>query len=138
MKALNWALSATTAVLLAGCGGAITIPIHGTLKAPEVDGTIVATPNKDQGFTNLKINLEHLAPPERLGGGNIFVIWTTADRHKWHRDGALKYDEGGRKAALEGVSLPVQPPFDLQISIEKDTAPETPSGDVILVQHVGG
>ena len=61
---------------VAGCGGALTYTIAGTPKSAELDGKIVANPNKDRGMTTLKINLEHLAPPERLGGGKNFVVWS--------------------------------------------------------------
>jgi hypothetical protein len=133
---IKWALGAALAATFAtGCGGPLTYKIHGSTKAPEIDAVIVADVNKDGSFTTLKINIEHLAPPDRLGSGNTFVIWTTADRHKWHRVGGLKYDDGPRKAMIEGASVPVTA-FDLQITVEKDAAPETPSGDVVLLQHV--
>jgi len=123
-----------TAAMLTGCG-ALTYKIHGSTKAPDMDAVIVAEVNKDSSFTTLKITAENLAPPDRLGDGGTFVIWTTADRHKWHRVGALKYDEGARKAKVEGLSVPVTG-FDLQITVEKEAAPETPSGNVVLLQRV--
>jgi hypothetical protein len=120
---------------LTGCGGPITYTIKGTPKAPEVDGKIIAEPKSDEGLTTIKIDLEHLAPPERFGPGSTFVVWTKSTKGKWHRLGALKYDEGSRKATIEGASVPVTS-FDLEITIEKDREPEAPSSDVILGQQV--
>jgi hypothetical protein len=119
-----------------GCGGPITYAIKGTPKTPEVDGKIVAGPDKDEVMTTLKINLEHLAPPGRLGSGGTFVVWAKIEKRGWQRVAALKYDDGNRKGTLEGASVPVTS-FDLQITVEKEAAPEGgPSGDVVLAQHV--
>jgi hypothetical protein len=136
MRAMNWmGLAAAAFFTLAGCSSTLTYSIKGSPKAPEVDGKIIAEPNRDAGMTTLKINLEHLAPPERLGAGNLFVVWTKSDKGKWHRLGALKYDEGSRKATLEGGTVPVTS-FDLEITVEKETQPETPSNDLVLGQQV--
>ncbi len=124
------------AAALAGCGGPLKYAVHGSPKAPEMDAKIVADVNKDGSFTTLKIEIEHLAPPDRLGpGGKGFVVWTKADKPKWHRVGAMKYDDGARKGSIEGASVPVTA-FDLQVTVEQDTAPEAPSGDVVLFQRV--
>lgn len=139
MRSMTWKMIAATLVagaLLAGCGGPLTYAIKGTAKAPEVDAKIVADVKKDASMTTLQITAEHLAPPERLAsGGKVFVVWTKGDKPKWHRVGALKYDEGDRKASIEGASVPVTA-FDLQITVEKEAAPDLPSSDVVLSQHV--
>ncbi len=137
MHATNWKVAAVAALVsaLAGCGGPLKYTIHGSTKAPEIDATIVAQVNKDSDFTTLKINIEHLAPPDRLGSGGVFVVWTKGDKPKWHRVGALKYDDGKRNGGIEGASVPVQA-FDLQITVEKDPQPDGPSSDVVLSQHV--
>ena len=137
MHARNWKLGAVMAVAgaLAGCGGPLKYTVHGSPKAPEIDAVIVAQVNKDSDFTTLKVNIEHLAPPDRLGSGSTFVVWTKGDKPKWHRVGALKYDDGARKGIIEGASVPVTA-FDLQITVEKEAAAEAPSSDVVLAQHV--
>jgi hypothetical protein len=137
MRATKWMVWGVGAAALfaLGCGGPITYEIKGSAKAPEVDGKIIAEPNRDAGMTTLKISLEHLAPPERLGEGSTFVVWTKDPKGKWHRLGALKYDESGRKATLEGGSVPVIS-FDLEITVEKDAQPDEPSKHVVLGQQV--
>jgi hypothetical protein len=137
MQGTTWKLGAMAALAwsLAGCGGPLKYTIHGSTKAPEIDATIVADVKKDSDFTTLTINIEHLAPPDRLGGGKTFVVWTKGEKPKWHRVGALKYDDGARRGSIEGASVPVTA-FELEITVENDAAAELPSNDVVLQQHV--
>jgi predicted small lipoprotein YifL len=122
--------------MLAACGGPLQYAPHGTAKAPEADAKIVADVHKDGSFTTLNVAIEHLAPPDRLGGGTTFVIWTkTKDAPKWHRVGALSYDESGRKAKIEGASVPVTH-FDLQVTTEKSSEPDVPSDNTLIEQQV--
>ena len=128
----------TAAALLfagAGCSGALTYTIAGTAKSADLDGKIVATPNKDRGMTVVKIDLQHLAPPERLGNGKTFVAWTKDEKGKWGRIGALKYDEGGRKGTFEEATVPLTS-FDLLISVEADASVDAPTSEPFLFQHV--
>lgn len=129
--------SAAAAMLsaLAGCGGSITYTIKGTPKSPEVDGKVVCEPFKEHGFTTIKVNLEHLAPPDRLGGGRYFMLWAKDDKGRIYRIGALKYDEGSRKASLEGASTP-QTSFDFMITVEKENSGEGPTTEPVYLQHV--
>jgi hypothetical protein len=132
----NLAAALVAAAALAACGGPLKYAVKGTDKAPELDAQIVADVNRDAAMTSIKISAEHLAPPDRLAsGGKVFVVWTKGEKPKWHRVGALKYEEGSRKGSIEGASVPVTA-FDLQITVEKDPAPDAPSSDVVLQQHV--
>ena len=138
MRATNWMMGWAAAAMLAalaGCGGPITYAIKGTPKSPELDGKVVAEPFKDGGFTTIKVNLEHLAPPDRLGGGRYFMLWAKDEKGRWNRIGALKYDEGSRKATLEGASAPLTS-FDFMITTEKDLNAEAPTTDPVYVQHI--
>jgi hypothetical protein len=137
MRATNWTTATTAAIFftLMGCGGALTYTIAGTPKSPELDGKVVANPNKDRGMTTIKIDLEHLAPPERLGTGKVFVAWTKDDKGKWGRIGALKYDAGGRKAIFEDATVPLMS-FDLVVSVEADALAEAPTSEPFLIQHI--
>jgi hypothetical protein len=127
-------LAGAFAVALVGCGP-LTYSIKGSPKAPDLDAQIEAAVNKDAAMTQLKIQAEHLAPPDRLGSGKHFVVWAKDEKGKWTRVGALKYDDGDRKGKLEGASVPAVS-FDLQVTVEKDSSPEGPSSDVIFAQHV--
>ncbi len=135
MTATAAAMLFALAFTVGGCGGALTYTIAGTPKSAELDGKIVANPNKDRGMTTIKIDLEHLAPPERLGGGKNFVVWSRDDKGKLNRIGALKYDSGSRKGNFEEGTVPLTS-FDLLISVEADPAVDAPTSDPFLVQHV--
>ena len=80
-------------------------------------------------------NLDHLAPPDRLGGGKHFIVWAKDDKGRWNRVGALKYDEKERHGTLEGASAN-QHSFDLMITVEGDIRGESPSGEAIYSQHI--
>jgi hypothetical protein len=138
MRATNWMMGLAAAAMLsalAGCGGPITYAIKGTPKSPELDGKVICEPLKDNWMTTIKVDLEHLAPPDRLGGGRHFIVWAKDEKGKWNRVGALKYDEKERKGTLEGGSTPATS-FDMMITVEKDPSSEGPSGDMLYTQHV--
>jgi hypothetical protein len=138
MRKTNWMANCAAAVVLfalAGCSGTLTYTIAGTPKSADLDGKIIANPNKDRGMTTLKIDLEHLAPPERLGTGKVFVMWSKDEKGKWNRIGAMKYDAGGRKANFEDVTVPLMS-FDLVLTVEADALGEAPTSDPVLIQHV--
>src|SRR5262249_38216864 len=107
----------------------------GSPKAPDLDASIEAEVKKDTGMTMLKVNAEHLAPPDRLGSGKHFVLWAKDEKGKWGRVGALKYDDGDRRGKLDGASVPATS-FEVQVTVEKDSAPDSPSSDVVFSQHV--
>jgi hypothetical protein len=137
MRATNWTTAATAAIFFTviGCSGSLTYTIAGTPKSADLDGKIIANPNKDRGMTTLKIDLEHLAPPERLGKGTVFVVWAKDDKGKVSRVGTLKYDAGARKGNFEDATVPLMS-FDLVVSVEADALVEAPTSDPFLVQHV--
>jgi hypothetical protein len=119
---------------LLGCGGAITFTIKGTPKSPEVDGKVICEPLKDNYLSTIKVDLEHLAPADRLGG-RYFVVWAKDEKGKWNRVGVLKYDEKDRKGTLEGASAPATS-FEILISIEKEPTGDAPSGEALYNQKV--
>jgi hypothetical protein len=124
------------AALLVGCGGPLVYVARGAAQAPEADVKITAEPHANAAFTTLKVEVEHLAPPERVGSNSTcFVVWTKGDKPKWHRVGALKYDPGSRKALIEGASVPVVS-FDLKITGEATDNPDLPSDNLVVTQHV--
>ena len=123
---------------LVACGGPLHYAPKGTPRAPEADATITADVNAASSITRLVITTEHLAPPGRLQeGGSTYVVWARkADGAAWQRVGAIKYDEGSRKGELSEASVPLTA-FELIISIEKQPAPDAPSGDVVISQKIG-
>lgn len=122
---------------LTACGGPLRYTPKGTAKAPEADARIEADVNEGDALTRLEIKVEHLAPPGRLrDGGSVFVVWARKDEDSpWLRVGSLKYDEERRTGELTGASVPLTS-FALAVSVEKESAPETPSLDVVIAQSV--
>jgi hypothetical protein len=131
---MGWAAAAALAAMT-GCGGAITFTIKGTPKAPELDGKVICDPKTEHGLTTIKFDLEHLAPPARLGSGAHFVVWAKSEKGNWMRIGALKYDEKDRKATLEGASTPFTS-FDLMVTVEGDMRVDAPTADPFYFVHV--
>src|SRR6185369_15134702 len=109
--------------------------LKGTRKSQELDGKVICEPFKEHWMTTIKVNLDHLAPPDRLGGGKHFIVWAKDDKGRWNRVGALKYDEKERHGTLEGASAN-QHSFDLMITVEGDIRGESPSGEAIYSQHI--
>jgi predicted small lipoprotein YifL len=131
------ALVLLASAALTACGGPLQYAPKGTPKAPEADAHVTADVDAKASMTHLTVTAEHLAPPGRLqDGGTTYVLWTRKnDGGQWTRIGALQYDEGARKAELKAASVPLTA-FDLVVSIEKQAAPESPSGDIVLQQRV--
>lgn len=130
-------LALVASAALTACGGPLHYAPKGTPKAPETDAHVTADVDEKASMTHLSILAEHLAPPARLqDGATTYVVWTRKnDSAQWQRTGALQYDEGDRKGELKSASVPLTA-FDLVVSIEKQAAPESPSGDIVLQQRV--
>jgi hypothetical protein len=123
--------------VLTACGGPLHYAPKGTPKAPEADAEISAEVDKNASMTHLTILADHLAPPGRLQpDATTYVVWTRKnDSAQWQRIGALDYSESDRKGTLKAASVPLTA-FDLVVSIEKNAAPESPSGDVVIQQRI--
>lgn len=134
---LRWAMGATLAAALIGCGGLRYAP-KGTPRAPDADAYIEAQVSQANAMTQISVKIEHLAPPDRLvAGSTSYVVWARRDDGApWARVGSLKYDGGSRKGELYGASVP-ETSFELIVSAEKQTGPAGPSADVVVAQKVG-
>ena len=125
------------AIAATGCGGPLTYSPHGTPRAPECDGHITATINNQQANTTVSINVEHLAPPDRIqAGGAAFVAWERRDQNaQWLRIGTLAYNPSDRTGQLQATAPDAA--FELSITVENSPAPASPSANIILDQRVG-
>ncbi len=120
--------------MLGGC------PLHYTVAATPAavgaDAKLTADVVKDLGITKLTIQIENLAPAERVAAGSTsFVVWARREGGAWHRVGALHYDEGARHAVAEQWTVP-ETSFELQVTAEAGPMPEAPSTTVIVTQKV--
>jgi hypothetical protein len=131
--ALAFALALGT-VAVGGC--ALNYTVAATPAAVGADAKITADVVKDQGITKVTIQIENLAPAERVAAGSTsFVVWARREGGAWLRVGALKYDEGARRAVAEQWTVP-ETTFELQVTAEAGPMPEAPSTTVVVTQKV--
>ena len=96
------------------------------------DANIKIKPNKT-GNGEIFINVEHLAPPKRIGKSNAgYVVWLKAGDQAPIKLGALEYDEKKRRGRLHATTP--QKSFELLISLEKSLSVQAASGEVIVRQ----
>lgn len=126
-----------SSLLLAACGGPLKFTPQPTPKAPEAEVKITADVKKEQGETKLAIAIDHLAKPERLAdGGAHFVVWYRKNGDApWTRIAALKYEEGSRTGSIDQASVP-ETGFELEVTVEHDVSPGSPSPNVVVAQRV--
>jgi hypothetical protein len=129
--------SLLVAVFAVACGP-LKYEVAATAAAVGADAKITADPLKEQGFTRLRVEIENLAPPDRVqAGAAAFVVWQRRDdTSEWIRVGALKYDEGARKALLEDATVP-ETRFTVQITAEEGPQVQKPGATVVFTQPVG-
>ncbi len=120
---------------LSACGP-LKYEIKGTSLATGADAVITADVKKDQAMTMLEVNAENLPPPDRvMSGSSTFVVWQRKDSDaSWSRIGKLIYEEEPRKGQL--IATVPELSFELQITAEREDAPETPATDVVFFQKV--
>lgn len=122
----------TLALAVSGCGGGSYV-IRGTPRMPGVDGVISLD---DAPGTNrmVTVQLEHLAPPERLAAGHqYYALWFRRGSQVIFA-GTLEYDQGSRRGRATATT-PLQG-FEVLVSIESRPNPEQPSGNVVIQQRV--
>lgn len=104
--------------------------------APGADAKVVAEVKKKQHQTLLEVEAVNLVPPNRVQADGVqYVAWYRPDPSgAWNRIGTLDYDEGERKGNLAG-SVP-ETAFDLQISVEPEVPPTSPSPQILFSQRV--
>ena len=97
---------------------------------------IVADVKKEQNQTQLEVAAQNLPPPQRVvDGSKNFVAWYRKDtKDTWTRIGSMDYDEGDRKAKLNATTPETS--FDLEISVEKEPTPASPSSDIVFSQRI--
>ncbi|WP_437836737.1 hypothetical protein [Sorangium sp. So ce1153] len=136
-KVLRLAVVAFACAMMAGCGGPLRYTPQGIGKAPGADAVVVADVNFDAAMTRLDINAKNLPPPDRLeASSSAFVVWARPDSDSpWQRVGALNYDAEDRTGKLKDASVPLTR-FELVVTLEKNTNPESPSSEIIFKQDV--
>ncbi len=130
----NWllvSLSALLALLCLACGPT-EYALAGTSRAAGADG--IMTVEAIEGSQIVKVELEHLPPPNRLGQGiRYYVMWLQPRNQQPHREANLEYDEDDRTAKATATTPAGR--FTVIITGERNAAPASPS-DVIVIRKV--
>lgn len=119
------------------CGGPLKYQVASGDKAKGADAAIVADVKSAEHQTVLEIKVKNLAPPGRITeGATQFTVWgRKSSSSPWARIGNLTYDEGARDGKFNGTYPEIE--FDLEISVEKEGDPASPSSDIVFSQHIG-
>jgi hypothetical protein len=126
MKTLTLALGMTIvgSSLAVACGGAQKVPLQTTGETPAAEGK-VAVEHTDQGNTRLTLEVEHLAPPNRVvPGAQTYVVWakSLAPHAQPENLGSLQVDSD-RKGKLETTT-----PLDkFDVFVTPEAAPNAPA-----------
>ncbi len=113
---------------VAGCG-ASTIPLVNGPQTPAAQGKVVME-SGDNGNLKLKIEVKHLALPEKVSAGaTTYSVWIQPEGAVPQNIGALKVD-GDLTGRLETVT-PLHA-FELFITTEEDQTLPAPKGPRVL------
>lgn len=128
----NWLFASLVALLplLAVACGPSEYAVAGTSRAAGADGKV--TVEKIEGSYIVRVELEHLPPPSRLGSGiNYYVLWLQPNNQQPHREAVVEYDEDDRNGRATATTP--QGRFTLIITGERTGAPASPS-DVVVIR----
>ncbi len=129
------ALSSMALVVgIAACGGPSDVTLTGTQQAVGMDGT-VRIQEVEGGNRLLKVELEHLPPPQRLGPDlNTYILWLAEDGGVHRRASALQYNENNRT----GAAVATTPSRHIVLTVTAESTPEptAPSHNVIAKREI--
>jgi hypothetical protein len=114
---------------LVGCGPA-PIELISSPAVPGATGEITTSDEGDNGNLKLKVEVKHLAPPEKVErGSRVYVVWVEREGATPQNMGALRVDKD-----LTGSLDTVTPfhRFNLVITAEEDPATVLPKGPRVL------
>ncbi|WP_437737511.1 hypothetical protein [Sorangium sp. So ce1335] len=126
-------LGLLASMALAACGGPSELTAQGTQLAPGADARISADIDSDAATTRVAVNVDHLPPPERIeAGSERFVVWERpSSAAPWRRVGVLDYDANRRNGRLAETTVPYAN-FELLITVERQSSPQSPSSAVVV------
>ncbi len=135
MNVLRAVAAFAVVAALSACGP-LKYEIKGTPLATGADAVITADVKKDQAMTMLEVKAENLPPPDRvMSGASTFVVWQRKDSDaNWSRIGKLIYEDEPRRGQLTATVPELS--FEVQITAEREDAPEAPATDVVFFQKV--
>jgi hypothetical protein len=111
-----------------GCGPT-EVALTGSSRAAGADGKMQV--EKIEGSFIVRVELEHLPPPNRLGSGiNHYVVWLQPTNQQPNRVASLEFDEDDRSG--RATATVHQGRFTLIITGERTTTPVAPSDIVVI------
>lgn len=133
MHSLLFAGSLCVAAGLIGCGGK-DVPLETAASVPAARGTAEATAT-DNDNTDLKVEVEHLAPPDKIASGaSVYVVWAKPDTKEPAQNlGALVIDDD-RKGSLR-TTTPLKH-FEVMVTPEASAAVQHPSNEPVMKAKV--
>jgi hypothetical protein len=132
MRIMHFVLGVLLAVglLASGCGSS-EWPLTGTSRAAGADGKVKV--EKIEGSYIVKVELEHLPPPGRLGNGLAhYILWLQPQNQQPQREAVLQFDEGARSGRATATT-PIGN-FTLIVTAERTVSPTSPS-DVVVARR---
>jgi hypothetical protein len=127
------ALFVALAISLIGCGPKEYV-ISGTSRAAGMDGKI-RVEEIEGGNTMIKVELEHMVPPGRLGNGLAhYVLWIQSQNQQPQREANVEYDPDDRKGRATATTPAGN--FTVIITAERTAAPVSPSDVVVARRQV--
>ena len=133
-SALALALALSAPVVVAGCGGPLTLAVQGTQRDPGAEGRLqVETVAGGNHLLNLSVR--YLTPPERLGDGNtVFMVWIRQPSGSTALASQLGYDPDAREGTAT-ITTPLQR-FTLLVTAERTALTTAPGEFVVLSEDV--
>jgi hypothetical protein len=130
MNAFSKWLVGVAGVGLVACGGN-TAQLRRSTATPAAEAQ-VRSETTDDGNTKLSLEVEHLAPPDRVAAdSSVYVVWAvprTGDRRPQNL-GALKVDKN-LKGKIETVTPLTD--FDVMVTPEGSASVEGPTHEAVL------
>lgn len=110
------------------------VRMAGSSDVPAAEGKVTATAG-DNMNTNLEVNVDHLAPPERVRqGATTYVVWARArGANDYQNVGALLVDNN-----LHGhlKTVTALQDFDVMITVEQSPTVQEPSSKRVLSAQI--
>lgn len=117
-----------------------TVPLHGSDRTPAATGEVSAIPAPN-GNTEVTINVEHLAPPQRImPGATTYVAWIVPKGHDVPAGTAMPSNAGAIELGpdLHGVLQTVTPYKDFRVEVTPEHSPrqQEPTAAPVLTAQV--
>jgi hypothetical protein len=133
LQSLGLAGALTATAALGGCSSTQTWPMNAAARVPAAEGKVQVAAGKN-GNHDVKVEVEHLAPPGRVtDGASAYVVWIKPVDGAPQNVGELKVNQG-----LEGElkTKTEYEKFEVLITAERSPAAMAPTGATVMRTQV--